>query len=129
MWRSTQSRLATFLSSLIARRLVGPQTLCRFQLKDLSIYGRVGTCCCVCGQAHRGLTVSLLLLLYSVLCTVESLSLFYLLFISQFVCTRRSHNLSYGSFMQTKYFSVLFTPEIRMRLVPSNMFKPSSMFY
>ena len=35
-----------------------------------------------CSQAHRGLPVGFLLLQYSVLFTVESLSLLYLLFIS-----------------------------------------------
>ena len=43
----------------------------------------------VCGRAYRGLTVELPLLRNSVVCTVKSLSLFYLLFISWFVCTRR----------------------------------------
>ena len=36
-WWSTQLLLATLLSSLIARWLVGLQTLWRFRLKDLSI--------------------------------------------------------------------------------------------
>ena len=35
-WWSTQSRLPTLLSSLIARQWVGLQTLRRFLLKDLS---------------------------------------------------------------------------------------------
>ena len=34
------------------------------------------------GQAHRGLIVGFILLLYSVVCSVESISLLYLLFIS-----------------------------------------------
>ena len=42
-----------------------------------------------CGRAHRGLTVGFRLLQHSVIYTVESLSLFYLLFISRFVFTRR----------------------------------------
>ena len=41
-WWSTQSRLATLLSSLIARWWVGLQTLRRFRLKDLSIDEMVG---------------------------------------------------------------------------------------
>ena len=41
-WWSTQSQLATLLSSLIARRWVGLQTLWRFRLKDLSIDEMVG---------------------------------------------------------------------------------------
>ena len=36
-----------------------------------------------------GLTVGFLLLQYSIICIVKSLSLFYLLFISQFVCNMR----------------------------------------
>ena len=38
---------------------------------------------------HWGLPVKFLLLPYSVLFTVESLSLLYLLFISRFICSRR----------------------------------------
>ena len=73
-WWSTQSRLATSLASLIARRWVGLQTLWRFRL----IYDEmVGAWCFGCCQAHQGLPVGFLLLRYSVLCTVESLSLLY----------------------------------------------------
>ena len=36
----------------------------------------------LCSRAHRGLLVGILLLQYSVVCIVDSLSLFYLLFIS-----------------------------------------------
>ena len=42
-----------------------------------------------CSQAHRGLTVGFLLLRYSFVYIVESLSLFYFLFISRFVFNRR----------------------------------------
>ena len=45
-------------------------------LKDLSIDEMLGAFGCF--QAHRGLPVGFLLLQYSVLCTVESLSLLYL---------------------------------------------------
>ena len=41
-WWSTQSRLATLLSSLIARQWVGLQTLWQFRHKDLSIDEMVG---------------------------------------------------------------------------------------
>ena len=44
-WWSTQCRLATLLSSLIARGLVELQTLWRFRLKDLSIDEMVGAWC------------------------------------------------------------------------------------
>ena len=79
---STKSRLATLLFSLIAHRWVPLQTLCRFPLKDLYIDKMVGAWCFGCCQAHRNLPVGFLLLRYSVLFTVESLSLLYLLFIS-----------------------------------------------
>ena len=63
--------------------------LWRFQIKDLSIDERVWVWCCVCCQARQGLTVWFLLLWYSIVCSVESLSLFYLLFVSWFICTWR----------------------------------------
>ena len=88
-WWSTQSRLATLLSSLITRGWVGLQTLWRLRLKCLSIAEMVGTWCFGCCQAHRASPVGFLLLRYSVLFTVESLSLLYLLYISWFICSRR----------------------------------------
>ena len=74
-WWSTQSRLATLLSSLIVRRWVGLQTLdvWRFRLKDLSIDEMVGACCSGCCQAQRGLPVGFLLLRDLVLFTVRVL--------------------------------------------------------
>ena len=54
---------------------------------SMSIDEMVWTPCC--GRGHLGLTVGFLLLRYSVLCTVESLSLIYLLFTSRFLCTRK----------------------------------------
>ena len=54
----------------------------KVRLKDLSIDEMVGTWCFGCCQAHQGLPVGFLLLRYSVLRTVESLSLLYLLFLS-----------------------------------------------
>ena len=64
-WWSTQSQLATLLSSLIARRWVGLETLWRFRLKDVSIDEMVETRNSGCCQAHRGSPVGFLLLLYS----------------------------------------------------------------
>ena len=82
-WWSSQSRLTTLLSSLIAHRLVGPHTIQRFRLKDLSIDERIVVWCRVFGQAHQGWTVGFILLRYSVCCTVHSfcfvLSPFYIL--------------------------------------------------
>ena len=87
--QQTQSRLATLHSSLIARLWVGIQTLWWFWLKDIFIDEMVGAWCLSCCQAHWSLPVGFLLLLYSVLFTVESLSLLYLLFISWSICSRR----------------------------------------
>ena len=86
---STQSRFATLLSSLIVRLWVGLQTLWWFRLKDLNIDEMVGAWYFGCCQAHWGLPVGFLLLRYSVLFTVESLYLLYLLFIPWFICFRR----------------------------------------
>ena len=55
-WWSTQSRLATLLSSLIARRWVGLQTLWRFRLKDVSIDEMVGAWCFGCLPGPLGFT-------------------------------------------------------------------------
>ena len=88
-WWSTQSRLATLLSSLIASLWVGLQTLWRFRLKDLSIDEMVGAWCFGCCQAHRELYVGFFWFRYSVLFIVESQSLLHLLFISWFICSRR----------------------------------------
>ena len=41
------------------------------------------------GVPSTSALVGFILLWYAVVCTVESLSLFYLLFISRFACTRR----------------------------------------
>ena len=89
-WWSTQSRLATLLSSLIARRWVGLQTLWPFQLKDLSIDEMVGAWGFGCLLGPPGFTCWISFApVFSVLFTVESLSLLYLLFISWFICSRR----------------------------------------
>ena len=89
VWWSTKSRLATLLSSLISHWWIELQTLCWFPLKSLSIDEMVGAWCFGCLWVHRVLPVGFLLLWYSVLFTVESLSLLYLLFISWFICSRR----------------------------------------
>ena len=56
------------------------RTLWRFRLQDLSFDEMVGAWCFGWCQAHRGLPVGFPLLQYSALCTVESLSLLYLVF-------------------------------------------------
>ena len=55
-WWSTQSRLATLLSSFIARRWVRLQTLWLFWLKDLSIDEMVGAWSFGCLSGPRGFT-------------------------------------------------------------------------
>ena len=58
--------------------------------KNLTLnYFEVGPDALAVCWAHRGLTVGFLLLQYSVLFSVESLPLLYLLFISLFICSRR----------------------------------------
>ena len=80
-WWSTQSRLATLLSFLHAGgsdfRLYDGYNLKTYLL--MSWYGPDALVVC---QAHRVLPAGFLLLWYSVLFTVESLSLLYLLVIS-----------------------------------------------
>ena len=127
---STQSRLATFLSSLFARRLVGLQTLWWFQLKDLSIDEMVAAWCFVCCQACRGLPVGFLLLRYSVLFTVESLSLLYLLFISWLICSMRWFIDKLGVFHANQTYTYL-DPHLNKwwGWSPLNRFKPSSKIF
>ena len=51
---------------------------------DFEMVGALAVC-----RAQGGLPVGFLLLLYSVLFTIESLSLLYLLVIFSFICSRR----------------------------------------
>ena len=76
--RSARSRWAALLSSFVGRQWVGLWTLWRFRLKGLSIDEMVGAWCFGCCRARRGLPFGLLLLRYSVLCTVEPLSFSFL---------------------------------------------------
>ena len=82
-WWSTQSRLATLLCSLIARRWVGLQTLWRYRLKDLSIDEMAGAWCFGCLSDPPGFTywisfapvVQFYLLLSPYLCFISFLYL------------------------------------------------------
>ena len=112
-------------SSLIAHQRAGPQALWRFRLKDLSVDERVWAWCRVFGQAHQGLNVGFILLQYSLVCNVESLSLFYLLFIS---CLYVQDGASKSYSCKPNIYVSWSTSELRVRLVPLNMFKPSSDF-
>ena len=61
----------------------------RLSCGSVSIRQMVEAWCFGCLSADQGLPVGFLLLRYSVLFTVESFSLLYLLFISWFICSRR----------------------------------------
>ena len=81
-------------------------------------------------RAHRGLPVGFLLLRYSVLFTVESLSLLYLLVISWFICLRRWCIDKLGGLSCKPNIYVSWsTSELRERLAPLNRFKPSSKIF
>ena len=117
-WWSTQSRFATLLSSFTARPWVGLQTLWRFRLKDLSIDEMVGAWYFGCLSGPRGLPLRVLLLRSSVLFTVESLSLLYLLIISWFICSRRWCIDKLGVFLcKSNIYVSWSTSELRVRLV------------
>ena len=81
-WWSTQSRLATLLSSLIARRWSDFRLYDGSNFKTYPLMRWLGPDALAVYQALRGLPVGFRLLRYSVLLTVESLSLLYLLVIS-----------------------------------------------
>ena len=69
------------------------------------------------------------LLRYAGVCTVESLSLFYLLFcISICMYYEMIHRQVRDLSREPNMYLSESTPEIRVRLVPSNMIKPSSIF-
>ena len=80
-------------------------------------------------RAHRGLPVGFLLLWNSVLFTVESLSWLYLLVISWFICFRRWCIDKLGVFHANQTSVSWSTPELRVRLVPLNSFRPSSKIF
>ena len=109
------------ISPSIARRRVGRQTLWRFRLKDVSIDERFWTWCRVFDLVHQNLIVRLCLLRYCwVLIFVSSP------FYSVYILGNNAW-ISLGSFMRTNHLCVLIKG-LRMRLVPLNMFKPTSKF-
>ena len=105
----------TLLSSLITHRWVGLQTLWWFlwwfRLKDLSIDGMVGAWCFGWVLGPPGFICWIFLLCYSVLFTVESLSLFYLLFISWFIYSGRWWIDKLGVF-HANQISMCFDPHL-----------------
>ena len=76
-----------------------------------------------------GLPFGFLLLQYSVLCTVESLSLIYLLFILDLYVLGVDAWISKGSFTKPNIYVSWSTSELRVRLVLWTQFKPSSKIF
>ena len=86
--------------------------------------------CFGCCQEHQGLPFGFLLLWYPVLCTVQSMSLLYLLFISWFICSRRWCMNNIGSFIPTKHLCLLIHIWTKGEVgAPQNRFKPSSKIF
>ena len=85
--------------------------------------------CFGCCQAHQSLPVGFLLLWYSVLCTVESLYLLYLLFISWFICSRRWCMDKLGIFHANQNLCVLIHIWSKGEVGAWNRFKPSSKIF
>ena len=84
--------------------------------------------CFGCCQAHQGLCFGFHLLRYSVVCTVESLYLLYLLFISWFICSR-GWCIDKGLSCKPNIYVAWCTFEIRVRLAPPNRFNPYSKIF
>ena len=86
--------------------------------------------CFGCCQAHQGLPVGFLLLRYSVLCTVESLSCFISFLYLDLHVLGDDAWISLGSFMQTKHLCVLIHIWTKGEVgAPWNRFKPSSKIF
>ena len=83
-----------------------------------------GFWCFGCLRAHRGLPVGFLLLRYSVLFNVESLSLLYLLVISWFTCSSKWCIDKLG--VLCVFIHIWIKGEVG---VPWNLFKPSSKIF
>ena len=83
----TVGKFAVLFNCMPVGRL---QILWWFWLNDLFIDEMVGAWCFSCCQVHQGLPVGFFFALsYSVLFTVEALSVIYPLLISSFICSRR----------------------------------------
>ena len=90
----------------------------------------IGAWCFGCCQAQRGLPVWFLLLRYSVLFTVESLSLLYLPFISWLICSRRWCIDKLGVFYANQHIYLLIHIWTKGEAgAPLNRFKPSSKIF
>ena len=116
-WWSTQTRLATLLSSLIARGWVGLQTLWRFRLNDLSIDEMAGP------DALAVVWPTGVYLLGFFCSGIQ----FYLL-LSPYLCFISFSYLD--SFMQTKHLCVLIHIWTKGEVgAPLNRLKPSSKIF
>ena len=95
-----------------------------FRLKYLPVDEKVWTCCLWSGQPGFNCWISqLYVLLNPYLCFIS------FLYLNLYVLWDDASWISKGSFMQTKHIYVSWsTSELRVRLVPPNMFKPSSDF-
>ena len=129
-WQSTQSRLATSLSSLIARLWVRLQTLWRFRLKDLSIDEMVGAWCFDCLSGPPGFTCWISLApVFSFIyrwALIFALAPFYILmymFYEMMHWYVRVHSCKPNIRV---YWS---TSELRVTLAPWNRFKPSNEYF
>ena len=126
-WWSTQSGLATLLSSLIARRWVGLQTLWWFRLKDLSIDEMVGAWCFGCLSSPPGFTcwISFARVFSFIYCWVLifALSPCYTLI---YMFWEMMHWWVRGLSCKPNNYLSWCTSELRVRLAPLNWFKPSS---
>ena len=126
-WWSTQSRLATLLSSLMTRQWVGLQTLWKFQLKDLSIDEMVGAWCFGCWSGPPGFTfwISFASVISFIYCWVLIFDLspcFILIYMFK-------ETISEGSFMQTNYLFVLIHFWIKSEVGAVYRFQPSSKIF
>ena len=126
-WWSTQSRLKTLISSSIARRWVGLQTLWRFWLKDLSIDKMVGAwySCCLSGPPGFTCWISFASVFSFIYCWV-------LIFASSpcyiLICVfwEMMHWQVRGLSCKPNIYVSLSTSELRVRLAPLNGYKASS---
>ena len=101
-----------------------------FRLKDASIYEMVGAWCFGCCQAHWSLPVGFILLQYSVLCPVGSLSLLCLLFISCFKCFFGWCIDTLGVFYaKPNIYVSQSTSELRVGCAPWNRFGPQVKYF
>ena len=124
VWWSTQLRLASLLSSLVARWWVGLLTLWRFRLKYFSIDEMVGAWCFGCCQVHRVLPIVFLLCIQFYVLFSPYLCFISFLYLDLYILGD-DRRLSYKPNIYVSWS----TSKLRMRLAPWNPFKPSSKIF